>query len=154
MAARSIVPELLMKLDPYLERLEHDWMAQPEYQRKPTLPLTPDGKVNVRQIVRDAGLRETQEQHFYRKPELAGPVNALARAQGVKPIGSRLLDEEIDEGVRRRFVKNADEITVLRRTLSEREALIESLRREVARLKSMLQLVEETGMIMRDTTAP
>ena len=50
------------------------WSAQADGKREPTLPSTPDGKINVRQLVRDLGLRETLEQHFYRKPDLAGPV--------------------------------------------------------------------------------
>ncbi len=104
----------------------------------------------MRQLVRDLGLRETLEQHFFRKPELAGPVNALARVQGVKPIGSRLLDDVADEGVRRRMGRNADEIIDLRKALAEREALVEALRAENGRLKARLGLLEETGSMMRE----
>ena len=150
MNPRAGVPSILEKLEPHLEQIELTWSAQPEDDRRPTLPLTPEGKVNVRQLVRDLGLRETLEQHFFRKPELAGPVNALARVQGVKPIGSRLLDDVADEGVRRRMGRNADEISDLRKALAEREALVEALRAENGRLKARLGLLEETGSMMRE----
>jgi hypothetical protein len=148
-SARSVVPSILEMLDPYLERIEHDWSIQPEDGRQPTLPLTPDGKVNVRRLVRDAGLRETLEQHFYRKPELSGPVNALARAQGVKPIGSRALDDAVDAGVSRQMGRQADEISELRKALAEREALVEALRAKINSLEARLGLMEETGMVIR-----
>jgi hypothetical protein len=146
---RSVVPSILEKLEPHLERLELAWSSQVDDDRTPTLPLTPEGKVNVRQLVRDLGLRETLEQHFFRKPEIAGPVNALARVQGVKPIGSRLLDDIADAGVRKRLGRDAETISDLRRALAEREALVISLRQENARLKARLDLVEETGLLFR-----
>lgn len=149
MSPRSVVPNILERLEPYLERLELAWSAQAENSRRPTLPLTPDGKVNVRQLVRDLGLRETLEQHFFRKPELAGPVNALARVQGVKLIGSRMLDDVADEGVRRMLVRSSQELANLRKALAEREALIQSLRSELGRLKAGLGMLEETGMPLR-----
>lgn len=149
MSPAPVAPDILRVLEPHLERLDAAWTAQPRDERQPTLPLTPDGKVNVRQLVRDMKLRETLEQHFYRKPELAGPVNALAHVQGVKPIGSRLLDDVADAGVRKRLGRDADTISDLRRALAEREALVTSLREENARLKARLNLVEETGLLFR-----
>lgn len=146
---RSVVPSILEKLEPHLEKLEVTWSAQPANDRTPTLPLTSEGKVNVRQLVRDLGLRETLEQHFFRKPELAGPVNALARVQGVKPIGSRLLDDVADAGVRKRIGRDADTISDLRRALAERESLVLSLRAENERLKARFNLLEETGLAFR-----
>jgi hypothetical protein len=146
---RSVVPDILRVLESHLEKLDAAWSAQPEDDREPTLPLTGDGKVNVRGLVRQLGLRETLEQHFYRKPELAGPVNALARVQGIKPIGSRMLDDIADAGVRRRLGRDAETIADLRRSLAEREAANVALREENARLRARLDLVEETGMIFR-----
>jgi len=140
---------ILEKLDPYLERLVCEWTSQREEDRQPTLPLTPAGKVNVRQLVRDLGLRETLEQYFYRKPELAGPVNAVAAEQGVRLIGSQAQEDEIYTGVRAIVGRNAQELSDLRRALSEREALIGSLRAEISRLNARLGLLEETGMVMR-----
>lgn len=150
MSARSVVPSILEALDPYLEKVDREWSLQPEDDRHPTLPVTVDGKVNVRQLVRNLGLSETLEQHFYRKPDLAGPVNALARVQGVKPIGSRALDDAVDAGVSRRMKRQSDEISDLRKMLAEREAMVEAQRAEIASLRARLGLLEETGMIVRD----
>lgn len=145
---KSVVPEILAVLEPHLEALEDAWSRQPVDDRVPTLPLIGD-KVNVRELVRNLGLRETLEQHFYRKPELAGPVNALASVQGVKPIGSTALSDIADAGVRRRLGRNAETISDLRRSLAEREATIIALREENARLNARLDLVEETGLTFR-----
>ena len=149
MSGRSVVPTILEALDPYLEKVDREWSLQPEDDRQPTLPVTVDGKVNVRQLVRNLGLSETLEQHFYRKPDLAGPVNALARVQGVKPIGSRALDDAVDAGVSRRMKRQSDEISDLRKMLAEREAMVEAQRAEISSLRSRLGLLEETGMIVR-----
>lgn len=149
MSPPPITPDLLAVLEPHLERLDAAWSAQPGDDRVPTLPLTNDGKVNVRQLMRDLGLRESQDQHFYKKPELAGPVNALAVVQGVKPIGSRMLDAVADAGVRRRLGRDADTISDLRRALAERESLVVGLREENARLKAGMTMMEETGLTFR-----
>jgi hypothetical protein len=147
--SRSIVPLILEKLDPYLEQQAGSWATQPEEGRHPTLPATADGKINVRQLVRDLGFKETIEQHFYRKPELSGPVNAVAVEQGLKPIGSRAQEDEAYAAVRVIVGRNAQELSDLRRELSEREALIEALRNENGRLQARLGLLEETGMTLR-----
>jgi hypothetical protein len=148
----SILPAILEKLDPYLERLAAKWALQPEHDRIPTLPMTSD-RVNLRALVRELGLKEADGQHFYRKAELSGPVNALAAEQGLKGIGSRLQEDETFAGVRVIVGRNAAEMSDLRRTLSEREALIGSLRAENAALKAKLALIEATGMAFRDPEA-
>jgi len=38
MPARSIIPEILAKLEPYLELLDRQWESQGEGCRTPTLP--------------------------------------------------------------------------------------------------------------------
>ena len=78
---KNVTPEILAKLEPYLEQLDASWGSQPEGLRQPTLPVTVDGKVNVRGIAKAIGLRLSQEQHFFRKPELAAPINSLAQVQ-------------------------------------------------------------------------
>jgi hypothetical protein len=144
---RAVVFEILEVLEPHLERLQSAWAAQPEGDRAPTLPLW-RGKVCVRQIVRDLKLGESDEQFFYDKPELAGLVNAIAAAQGVEPIGSTSRNDG-DAGVRKRLGRDARAISDLRRSLAEREAAVVALREENARLKARLDLIEETGLVVR-----
>ncbi|MFC6738608.1 hypothetical protein [Methylobacterium tardum] len=61
MAQPSIIPVILSALEPYLDAIEAEWQATPAAQRVPTLPHLPDGKVNVRQLVRDLIDREAAE---------------------------------------------------------------------------------------------
>jgi len=149
--AKSITPEILAKLEPFLERLDEEWEAQDEGLRHPTLPVTGDGKVNVRAITKALGLRQSQEQHFYRKPELATPINALAEVQGVKQIGSRFLSDQADQAVAERIVKMNTDRSDLQRALAEKTAENEALRQENEALKAQLGLFEEAGVTIRMT---
>lgn len=146
---KSISPEILAKLEPYLEQLDQSWEAQPEGLRQPTLPVTVDGKVNVRAIAKAIGLRQSQEQHFFRKRELAAPINALAQIQQVKPIGSRLLSDRHDKASVDRLARIVTEKNDLARVLAEKEAEIETLREENAMLRSRLTQIESTGTAIR-----
>ena len=149
MPRKSIIPEILAVLEPYLERMDTAWESQLEDRRQPTLPITSDGKVNVRQLVRELGLRETQEQHFFKHPELAALVNAVAVAQGVKPIGSRALDDVADKVMADRLRRVQTQSSDLAKILAEREAVIERQRREILSLREQLRLLEEAGMVLR-----
>lgn len=146
---KNITPEILAKLEPYLEQLDLSWEAQPEGLRQPTLPVTVDGKVNVRALAKAIALRQSQEQHFFRKPELAAPINSLAQVQGVKPIGSRVLADQHDKAAADRLARTATEKNDLARALAEKEAEIESLREENAMLLSRLAQIESTGIAIR-----
>lgn len=150
MAAPSILPMLSAALEAYLEEATRIWLDQGE--RVPTLPVT-DGKVNVRQLVRylgerDPGIKPSHEQHFFKKPELRLAVNAVAEQQGLALIGSRTPEEGYDV-VQRRIGKLTGEASDLRQAMAEREALIDSLRRENAMLREQLALLEQTGMVIR-----
>jgi len=147
--SKSIVPEILAKLEPYLEELDIKYEAQPKDKRFPTLPFTVDGKVNVRQITHALGLRESQEQHFYKKPELAAVVNSIARVQGLKQIGSRMLEESADNVVISKIAKISAEKNDFARTLAAKEAEIESLRAEIKALKAKIEFIETTGLLIR-----
>jgi len=147
--SKTVVPEILSKLEPYLEEIDKLYEAQPENSRLPTLPYTCDGKVNVRQITLAIGLRQSQEQHFFKKPELASVINAIARIQGLKPIGSRFLDDAADAVVTARLARISSDKNDLARTLAAKEAEIEALRAEVRSLKAKLQFFENTGLVIR-----
>jgi len=146
---KSIVPEILAKLEPYLEDLDKKFEVQKNDIRIPTLPSTVDGKVNVRQISRELGLRESQEQHFYKKPELASVINAIALIQGLKPIGSRILNDAADAIVTARLARISTDKNDLARSLAAKEAEIEALRAEICILKAKLQFFEDTGLVIR-----
>lgn len=149
MAMKSILPEILQKLEPWLETADANWHAAPEDRRVPTLPITPDRKVNVRELVRLIGLKQSQEQHFFKKPELAAVVNAVADVQGVGRIGSRALEDAEDDAARKRIRLLNHTNSDLSKTLAEQEAIISEQRRVIDQLRAQLGLLEETGMTMR-----
>jgi hypothetical protein len=105
MAQPSILPGIIAVLDPYLEAKLVAFEAMPESERTPTLPATPDGKLNVTGLVRDLGLKPSDVQHFHRKRELFDPVNIAAEAMGLAPIGSRAIDDEAAMAVKAKLAK-------------------------------------------------
>jgi hypothetical protein len=148
MPARSIIPEILAKLEPYLELLDQRWESQAQGCRIPTLPHD-KGQVNVRAITTALGLRQSQEQHFFKKPELTLAINELASIQGLRGINSRELVDAGDRAQAARMQKVVQHNTDLSRSLAEREAVIERQRREIEALRAQLGLLEETGMAIR-----
>jgi hypothetical protein len=147
---RSILETLVPLVSERLEELDALYDAQPEGKRRPTLPMTDDGKINVRAFaVEICGLPQSQEQHFYKKPELAALVNAVAVRQGVKAIGSRALTDVIDKAAKDRLGRARSEKDDLARVLAEREALIERQRRQISSLTEQIRLLQETGMVVR-----
>lgn len=150
MARPSIVPQILEVLEPWLERQMTKWLAQSIGERRPTLPET-GGKVDVRNLVREAGLPAGHQQHFFNKPELQALVNAAALAQGLRPIGSRTDLDHADTAVADRLSQVQRDRSDLLRSLAEAQVAIERLRRENASLREQLHLREETGMTLRTT---
>jgi hypothetical protein len=171
MAQPSIVPVILTFLEPYLDEIEAAWQASPAARRAPTLPHLPDGKVNVRQLVRSlierdqadslkvgraTLLRESHEQHFFNKRDLAGPVNIVAKVQGLKPIGSRALQDAEDGAVRQRLAEGRAEAKrqseghlearVFVADLVRRNAELET---ENTNLRNRLLHVQRTGALVR-----
>lgn len=149
MARPSIVPEIRAKLESWLEARMAEWNAKPAHDRQATLPVTPDGKINVRGVTSALGLRPTHEQHFFRHAELRTLLNAAAEAQRLLPIGSREQIAGEDEIVRERFARVASNADKLAKTLAEREATILKLRKENEALRAQLRLRSETGMTLR-----
>lgn len=149
MAQRSITSDLLAALEPWLDAQMAKWLGQPEASRFPTLPVTVDNKVNVREITRALGLAQSKEQHFFKKPELRCAINAAAEQQGLLGIGSRMQMEVAEQAVVDRMDRIQRGAADLSRILAEREALIERQRAEIATLKEQLRLRSEIGMELR-----
>ncbi len=61
----SVIPTVKAALEDYLERMQVAFLTQPEEQRTPTLPATPNGKVNVRALAQAIELKQTQEKYLY-----------------------------------------------------------------------------------------
>lgn len=147
--SKSVLPEILEKLESYLDRIDATWLAQAEHKRLPTLPCEGD-RVNVRGIVRELNFKLTWEQHFYNKPEIMSVVNRVCEVQGLKGIKSRSVELVEHDVVRKKIRTLNSSNNDLSSILAEREELIEALRAEIQSLREQLGLVERTGMYLRD----
>lgn len=149
MAAKSILPELLQKLEAYIEERIAEWEAQSADRRVPTLPSTKEGKVNVRELALALGLKRTQEQHFFKHVELRTAVNAAAALQGLAQISSREETDANDAALGKRITKANTDLSELQKVCAEQAAQIEVMRRRMTSLEEKLRLRDETGMVFR-----
>ena len=138
---------ILAKLEPWLAQCIETFSSRGDGE--PTLPMTGDGKVNVRGIVKTLGLQVHQEQHFFKNAQIRLAVNAVAEEQGLKPIGSRNEVDEADAVVAARIKREGKRSSDLSKLVAEQAATIEHQRREIAGLKEHLRIIEETGQIVR-----
>lgn len=162
MARPSVIPQVRVRLEAYLNEREVAYQAQPEGQRVPTLPATPDGKVNVRAVSQAIDLKVTQEKYLYERDELSQLINLMAEGQGLLPIGARLMQMAGDKAFKERMVRqaqtakdagqaaveaqaaHAELLEKLKVTVADNEAL----RAENLRLHAQLDAVH-TGMFVR-----
>lgn len=162
MARPSVIPQVRIRLEAYLDGLEAVYQAAPEANRTPTLPATPDGKVNVRAIAQAIDLKLTQEKYLYEREELTSLVNLVAEGQGLLPIGSSLLQDAGDKAIKERLVRQAQtaradaqaavEATTVQEELLEkvRELTADNVRlaSENQRLRAMLDAMDQ-GLYIR-----
>lgn len=107
MARPSVIPAVRERLEAYLNEREAQFLAQPDGKRGPTLPSTPDGKVNVRAVAQAIELKQTQEKYLYERDELSSLINLVAEGQGLLPIGARLLQDAGDKAIKERLMRQA-----------------------------------------------
>lgn len=157
----SVIPTVKAALEDYLERMQEAYLAVPEVQRVPTLPSTPDGKVNVRALAQAINLKQTQEKYLYERPELTSLINLVAEGQGLLPIGARLLLDASDKILKERLVRQAQSAKAsaqaaveaqsatgeLLEKLKEAVLEIETLKAENMRLKARLDHIH-SGMLV------
>lgn len=146
---RDITQDILDAISPYLEEREAAWLAQPVGSRRPTLPATVEGKINVRGLIREAGVKPTWEQHCYRKPAVRNIINEVAAGMGLQPIGSRDTSEADDAVVRDVLRRSSGETKRLADQLTEALAVIDQQRRQISQLEAQLSLRTETGVSFR-----
>lgn len=157
----SIIPTVKAALEDYLERMQATFLATPEAQRAPTLPATPDGKVNVRALAQAIELKQTQEKYLYERQELTSLINLVAEGQGLLPIGSRLMVDASDKALKDRLVRQAQSAKAnaqaaveaqsatgeLLEKLKEAVLEIETLKAENMRLKAQLEIIHAGMMV-------
>lgn len=156
MARPSVIPGIKARLEAWLDEREATYLSQPLATRQPTLPMTPDGKVNVRALAQAIDLKPTQEKYLFEREELISLINCIAEGQGVLTIGSRVNPTEADKQIKQKIIqhaKNAQEATqaATEAVAAQQELLtrirslsadLEAAKAEVLRLRTRLQSVE------------
>jgi hypothetical protein len=157
MARPSVIPAVRERLEQYLDEREAEFLAQPERERTPTLPSTPDGKVNVRAVAQAIDLKQTQEKYLYEREELSSLINLVAEGQGLLPIGARLLQDAGDKAIKERLVRQAQAARGAAQAAVEAQAVHaellekvrelsadnEGLRAENLRLRAQLEAMDQ-----------
>lgn len=157
----SVIPTVKAVLEDYLERMQAVFLAMPEAKRAPTLPATPDGKVNVRALAQAIDLKQTQEKYLYERTELTSLINLVAEGQGLMPIGSRLLVDAADKALKDRMVRTAQSAKASAQAAVEaqsatgellerlRDVVLENvcLKAENMRLKAQLEMIHSAMMV-------
>jgi len=156
MARPPVIPGIKARLELWLDEREAAYLAQPDSARQPTLPVTPDGKVNVRALAQAIDLKPTQEKYLYEREELTSLINCIAEGQGVLTIGARVNPTEADKQIRQKIIRharNAQEATqaATEAAAAQQELLgririlsadLEAAKAEILRLRTRLQAVE------------
>ena len=146
---KSLLPELTEMLHTYLKGRVETWLALPGATRRPTLPLTKDGKVNASAVARESGIGENRVQHLHKRSELRAAINAVAFEQGIKPIKKLDSTDEIDKEAVARIRSTEKRSSELSKLVSEQASTIERQRGEIRSLREQLRAFEETGQIIR-----
>lgn len=151
--SRSVVPDILEVLEPWLCDRIQEWKDQTPPESSPTLPYTSGGKVNVRALVAALGLGAHQAQHFFRHTILRTAVNSVAEEQGLLPIGSQADVEEEDTMAGKIVANRLRQVQArnseLSKVVAEQAAALERLRLENVSLREQLRLLSQTGQILR-----
>jgi hypothetical protein len=79
----TVVSAIKARLEPYLEEKVGHLGTGALSPAEPTLPVTVEGKINVRAITHALGLKLSQEQYFYKYAELTTMVNAVLHFLGL-----------------------------------------------------------------------
>lgn len=159
MARPSVIPGIKARLETWLDEREAAYLSQSDATRQPTLPMTPDGKVNVRAVAQAIDLMPTQEKYLFEREELTTLINCIAEGQGVLTIGARVNPTDADKHIKLKIIqqaKNAQQATqAATEAVAAQQELLDRIRglsadlevakAEILRLRTRLQAVE-TGI--------
>lgn len=145
----SVIPAVRERLEAYLNDCEAQFLAQSENERTPTLPATPDGKVNVRAVAQAIELKQTQEKYLYEREELSSLINLVAEGQGLLPIGARLLQDAGDKAIKERLVKQAQSARAAAQAAVEAQAVHSELLEKVRELAADNEALRAENLRLR-----
>lgn len=157
MAGRpSVIPGIKARLEEWLDQREAAYLSQPEETRQPTLPMTPDGKVNVAAVAKAIQMTDGQVKYLFERKELTDLINCICEGQSVLGIGSRVNQTESDKAIRQKIIQQAkstqeatqaatEAVAAQQELLDRIRALsseLEASKAETERLRARLQAVE------------
>jgi hypothetical protein len=145
----SVIPKVTADLTEYLNRCQHAFDAQPEGLRKPTLPVTPDGKVNVRAVAEAIGLSKSQEKYLYERAELTQLINLICDGQEVLPIGSRVSQSAADKALKDRLIRQSKAAQEASQSAVEADGALQSALDRVRELADELEAVKAQNTRLR-----
>lgn len=135
----SVIPGIKARLEEYLDQKEAEYLAQGDLNRQPTLPSTPDAKVNVRAVASAIDLTVNQEKYLYERKELTDLINCVAEGQGLSPIGSRLHQSASDKAIKDRLIMQAKSAQENSQAAVEAAAAQQELLSRIAQLSTELE---------------
>jgi len=145
----SVIPGIKLRLEEYLDQKEAEYLAQGDLDRQPTMPSTPDGKVNVRAVASDIGLTVNQEKYLYERKELTDLINCIAEGQGLLPIGSRLHQTASDKAIKARLIMQAKSAQENAQAAVEAASAQQELLSRIAQLSTELEATKAENMRFR-----
>lgn len=153
MARPSVIPGIKARLEVYLDKIEAEYLTQGDSNRLPTLPRTPDGKVNVRAVASAVDLTVNQEKYLYERKELTDLINCIAEGQGLLPIGSRLHQTAADQAIKERLVRQAKSAQEASQAAVEAASAQDELLNRIALLSSELEKAKAEIVCLREQLA-
>lgn len=145
----SVIPGIKARLEEYLDQKEAEYLAQSDCNRQPTLPGTPDGKVNVRAVANAIDLTVNQEKYLYERKELTDLINCIAEGQGLSPIGSRLHQTASDRAIKDRLIKQAKSAQEDSRAAVEAVSAQQELLNRISKLSTELEVTKAENVRLR-----
>jgi hypothetical protein len=142
----SVIPGIKARLEEWLDQREAAYLTQPEAQRQPTLPMTPDGKVNVRAVAQAIDLKPTQEKYLFEREELTSLINCIAEGQGVLTIGSRVDPTEADKAIKQRLIMHAKSSQEATQAATEAVAAQQELLNRIRALSVALEVTKAENL--------
>lgn len=145
----SAIPKVLADLTDYLNKRQEEFDAQREGSRKPTLPITGDGKINVVAVAEAIKLTPGQRKYLHERPELTQLINLVCEGQGVLPIGSRLVQSAADKTLKERLIRQSRAAQEASQAAVEADGALQAVLDRVRDLSDELEAVKAQNIRLR-----
>ena len=149
MGRPKVIPKVTADLTVYLNACQAAFDALPNDAKSPTLPITLDGKANVRAIAKAIGLTQNQEKYLYEHVELTQLINLVCEGQDVLPIGSRLIQSAADKALKERLIRQSKAAQDSSQAAVEASSALQAALDKVQELSTELEAVKAQNIRLR-----